>query len=326
MKISNICYSQYCLVYIRSICTMFAKPTRKPVRKPVQKPTQNSPQKSTQKSNIPRLTKPLYIMMPLEYNGHDITSFKERGDYILLNGNKPSHDKRHITVMELRPFNDNRLIQSYLTSKDFLTFVRQMYDMYLGDTTLIHIQKDFVMLGKNGTNLFYGKQFQLTDREKDRIGYFNNAIFNNIKQYMISNVNARVRCDIDETSETDWIVFSYDDEKAFAVPRHSWKVWRPHVSIVNTGDIKDHNIELYNEFFDSWDTTKSTINKNKALAVIFKYTSVNMSTVLTAYGARKTTDGTPRDKVLPFSDINLKVGDTLHVTYGKDGSDGEWYI
>ncbi len=253
------------------------------------------------KSTIMAETTSFYVMIKIPFN----LPIEERSE-ILLRGNKPKNDNRHITLIDFKVYNHNLQIQTLLQDQSFLDFVRKSYDTHLSSVSLIHVQRDFELLGK-GTHVFWGKKFQLSDTEASKITNFRTCVYKEIQRKMGAT------CDINK-NDPEWVIYSYGGRKAFAVPKHSWGkgVWKPHISIVNTGDIEIHNKALFNTFY-----VNGAFDRATALISIHDYIGQNMADVLSSNHAINS-QGMPRIKVFPFSDIQLAKTHTLHMSFGNN--------
>lgn len=238
-----------------------------------------------------------YVMLQIT-DKQNVTAIDERRTVLLGVGNKPKNNDHHITLLEFK-INPNYAyyIKPILTDASFHQFVRDSFIKNLNGTTLKHVQQDYELLGKTPINKFYGKKYKLDQQEEHRITDFRRDIYSEIQRRL-----GNPKVDFDKT-DPEYVIFKYNGADMIAVPSYSWGAgnWTPHLSILNMGDIKNNNIQLYNSLIDP--NIKNQLAPN-AITTLHNYIGTNMPYVLSQLNATNS-QGHARTGVFPLTDIIL---------------------
>ncbi len=160
---------------------------------------------------------------------------------ILLNGQKPEHNIPHLTLFECE-FNNKHPKWNLF---NFNTFCENIYNLHKNTfiTNCNLICNGFGLLGRQEINKFFVQTYDKskcpthignikTNFLKFKTDFF--KIINNMFGFYSSTQNDKYK------------TYTVNDQILLAVPEYySDSMWNPHVTILNIGDIKQSNIELY---------------------------------------------------------------------------------
>lgn len=161
----------------------------------------------------------------------------------LLNGNLPSNNILHITLLEfiINKKNPNSFI---FENQEFITKIGKFYEETFRNekVKLIYELGSYDLMGKTKKK-FYVKKYHLEENKTNIITSFRKKIYKYLEErlggeWIISNKII---------GSDSFKSFSYNGEELFSVPIYYYGVgvWTPHISLVNTDDLKTYNEELF---------------------------------------------------------------------------------
>ena len=182
-------------------------------------------------------------------NNDTILSQMDNMRTTLLLGNKPLHNDVHITLLQFNINQDHRNA-GFFFDPDFHQSIRSFYDKTIGHENLVlnHKPNIFDLLGlthkKFFAKLYYpDKPLVITDFRT----LFYKYIGKKLGKYKIREKSF---------GNEKHFIFNIKGKDLIAIPGFYFgkAVWTPHVSIVNIKDIQSYNMELYEEYMQTYDS------------------------------------------------------------------------
>lgn len=164
---------------------------------------------------------------------------------VLLNGKLPKKNILHITLLQFE-INDSNPNSNIFQKKDFLENIRKFYDETFGtkNVKLEYSLGMYDLLGQSDKK-FYVKKYCVEKCSKNVITNFRKKIY----KYLETKLGKETIID-KKIGEEEFKSFCYQGQELFCVPKYYYGsgVWEPHISIVNTEDIKLHNDTLFKKY------------------------------------------------------------------------------
>lgn len=181
-----------------------------------------------------------YIMAKIT-NDYIYSRLDERRKAIL--GENASLKNLHITLFQCE-INQNHPNANVFQNVDFHEHIKKSYvDAFSkNNITLTSKLGEYDILGTD--NKFLVKKYTANDSQI--ITEFRKQIY----QYLDKQFGSGIK-----KEKQDFVVYNYNGQDLIAVPRHSHGVgvWTPHVSIINTNELKKLNPTLYNQYMNLTD-------------------------------------------------------------------------
>lgn len=182
-------------------------------------------------------TTAMYIMADIT-NKHIIDRLDERRKYLLL-GHLPLQDVLHLTLLQLE-INQDHPLASYFQDQTFHKKIAEIYKLTMqkDNVVLQSVPGSYDLYGQT-ENKYYVKL--LEPDQKLSITRFRKTLYHFIREWLGPYT-------IYEKQK--YYVFQIHNIDLFAVPDFYYGVgiWSPHISIVNTADIRKYNYALYENY------------------------------------------------------------------------------
>ena len=171
---------------------------------------------------------------------------------ILLRGNQPKHPILHITLLQFE-INQDHPFSYIFYSRDFHKNLKKYFDKTMAKkkVTLSSGFGKYDLLGQ-GVNKFFVKLYKSNKRME--ITNFRTMFYKYLQQKLGKSTRKKK-----VVGGRLHYVFHYNKMPLFSVPDFYYGrgVWKPHVSILNIGDIRSYNKSLYRQY------TKKKSSKSK---------------------------------------------------------------
>lgn len=192
-------------------------------------------------NNIFKNVTEFYIMCNIS-NSNIISHLDERRK-LLLHGEMPKNSIMHITLLQF-DINQDHYLANKFKNKNFHVNIAKIYNDTVKNKKFIlrDLLGRYELLGK-GNHKFLTKVYEPYD--KFIITQFRKKLYNYISEYIGS-----YSISINKQHDNMYYVFNVNGTDLFAVPSFYFGigVWKPHLSIVNTGDIERYNAPLYQKY------------------------------------------------------------------------------
>lgn len=168
-------------------------------------------------------------------------------DILIGEHNYPQHYCPHITLMELQV--ENPVIENILESNEFSTFLDTEFEKIADIEFIPSITKPYQLLGKSNIRKFFTKLWQLSKEDMIRYGIFRRSVY----KYINYLCKTRYGTNMKFFGKIHGRAYYGDKDNYYSIPTYSWgwvnglPVHKFHTSILNFGDIEDHNRKLYKQ-------------------------------------------------------------------------------
>jgi hypothetical protein len=234
--------------------------------------------------NVPQQKqKTFYVTVPLlKCKASDAVKDRKA---IFHNGGNPKSSEPHFTLMTIVPVNG--LMEQMLKSDEMKKIVDASFTKHLLDKSLITTKGHYDTLGK-GVNRFWVKRFEIEQSAQTSVGDFRKEVY----AYITNQLWANHQIQLTQVIGNEYVEYKYFQNVFYKVPRHSWghdpvtklPIFKPHLSIVNIGDLQTTNQQLYNKLVQNGNLSPNVND------IMFKYITDHMN---------------PNKKPMIFSDVVL---------------------
>lgn len=182
-----------------------------------------------------------YILVKLKNNM--ISNRLDERRRVLLKGNSPSKDMLHITLLEgeINPEHHKSSFFNNLDMNIIGKFYSETFKKY--QVKLKYCQGKYDLLGQT-KNKFLVKIYNVPTENNRIITHFRKKFY----QYLESKLG-RMKI-TDNSKNNGYAIFELDGKPLLAIPSYYYGIgkWTPHISIVNTADVKLYNKDLYGKY------------------------------------------------------------------------------
>lgn len=202
---------------------------------------------------------------------------------IFHNGTIPESSDSHFTLMTVVPIIG--LMCDMLESDEMKKIVDTSFKNHLSGKSFITTKGHYETLGK-GVNRFWVKRFEIEPKAQTAVGDFRKEVYAFITNQLWVNHKIQLTQEIGN----EYVEYKYFQNVFYKVPRHSWghdpvtklPIFKPHLSIVNIGELQTTNQQLYNKLVQNGNLSPNVND------IMFKYITDNMN---------------PNNKPMIFSDV-----------------------